>query len=63
MSNNNKQETITLQEMIDHFDTVARFGAKNGQPSGMYGQIADKLRRLAMLEDMIASGKLVEVGR
>lgn len=57
----NNKEKISLREMIDHFDTVARFGAKNGQPSGMYGAVAVKLRRLEELEGMIERGELRRV--
>lgn len=56
-----KKEEFTLREMIDRFDTVSRFGAKSGQPSGMYGHVAVKLRRLEELEAMIARGELRRV--
>ena len=53
----------TLREMIDCFETISRYGNKNGESSGMYGAAADKLRRLAMLEAMIERGELVRRGK
>jgi hypothetical protein len=57
MEKNDKE--FTLEDMINHFDTVSRYGAKRGQPSGMYGKVAVKLRRLEELEGMIERGELV----
>lgn len=57
-----KDEEFSLEKMIDHFDTVSRFGSKSGQPSGMYGAVAKKLRRLEELEGMLERGELVRRG-
>ncbi len=55
-----KKKEFTLREMINHFDTVSRFGAQSGQPSGgMYGEAAAELRRLAKLDAMMERGELV----
>lgn len=54
-----EKSKYTLRKLIDHFSTVARYGAKNGQEDGMYGAAAAELRRLAELDAMIARGELV----
>ena len=56
-----RKKPYTLDEMIDHFSTVARF-ASSGKPVGMYGYAADELRRLRELDAAIARGELVRRG-
>lgn len=44
-----RKKTYTLEEMADHFETVAMFG-KSGKPVSMYSVAAAELRRLDELE-------------
>lgn len=56
-----KKKTYTLEEMADHFETVAMFG-KSGKPVSMYAEAAAELRRLAEMDAAMARGELVRRG-
>lgn len=58
----NNEKTYTLDEMIDHFSTVATFG-KSGKPVSMYRETAKELERLRELDAAMARGELVRVKR
>ena len=48
-----------LDDVIAHFDAVATMGRIEGWGQGMYGEVAEYLKRLKYYEDAIRTGRLV----
>lgn len=48
-----------LDDVIAHFDAVATMGRIEGWGKGMYGEVAEYLKRLKYLEEAIKAGRLV----
>lgn len=53
------KKRYTLEELADHFETVATFGRIEGKHGGMNAAVASELRRLAELDAAIERGDLV----
>ena len=48
-----------IDELIDHYETVATIGRIAGRNDGLHGVTAEYLKRLKYYEEAIQAGKLV----
>ena len=48
-----------IDELIDHYETVATIGKMMGRNDGLHGATAEYLKRLKYYEEAIKTGQLV----